>query len=244
MRKFLLFVSLLFIVAGNFLSAQTSGEQFFDEVTPGICGVFPLPNSPYLAHKEFSFSITSNFSPYKIFPYTKRAWLPALFTEFGFGVLGKYNVFLSGGIYPKNETEKLVFPWQAGIRFSLLKNEEREHLSLLLLYGQLRNLKYHPRDPNLTTRFNRLSKLDGVVEFNKKIFDIFFDLGIGYQYVWIDGSYWQEAAGNDIISYDSKKGYFMGNINFRKKIFIFTISLGAGISKDIPTFGLSISLPR
>jgi len=226
------------------LFGQTSGEQFFEGVTPGLSGIFAPLSSSYLRHKEFSISVSSVLSPYEVFPYNNRAVSPALFGEFGVGFFERFNVLLKVGTYPKNETEKRVTLLGAGLRLSILKNEKREHLSVLLSYNQLRDLKFHPQDPNFTAQYSRLSNINGRVELNKKFLWIFFGLGLGYQYNFIDGRYWQEAAGDDVTDFDENLGYFLGNVNVEKRFSWFGFGLGISVSKNFPVFNARLSFYR
>lgn len=223
------------------LFGQTSGEQFFEDVTPGLSGIFASVNSSYLSHKEFSISLSSVLSPYEVFPYNNRAESPAFFGEFGIGLFDKLNVLLKAGIYPKNETEKRATLLGAGLRLNILKNEEKEHLSFLLSYNQLRDLKFHPQDPNFTAQYSRLSHINGRIELNKKLLGIFFGLGLGYQYNLIDGKYWQEAAGLEVTDFDENMGYFLGNVNVEKRFSWIGFDLGVSMSKNIPAFNARLS---
>jgi len=234
------FLPLFFIPIWGLL-AQTSGVQFFQETTPGIAGIFAPLNTCLMA-REFSFSVSSVVSPYQLFPYEKRVIEPAFFGEFGLALWRRYNLFLKVGLYP--ETEKFVFPWQTGIGLDIFKNEQGEHLSTRLLYGQLQNLGFHPEDPNLTAVYRRFSKLDAIIEFNKRLWGISFGLAIGYQYLIVAGSYWQEALNDGATKYYKKDGTPLANIILRRNFPYFDIGLGFGINKGIPNFGFIISVVK
>lgn len=222
---------------------QTSGERFFEEVTPGLTGIFVPLSSSYLSHKEFSISLGSVLSQYEFFPYEKKAGSPAFFGEFGIGLFDRFAVFLKAGIYPKNETNRRVNLLGAGIRYTIFKNEKKDHLSFRLSYNTLSDLRFYPQDPNFTALYSRLSHIQTVAESNKKFLGIFFGIALGYQFHVIDGSYWQELAG-PVTDVDETMGSLLGKFTIEKRFSWIGVGIGGGISKKNPALSAHISLYR
>jgi hypothetical protein len=222
------------------LLGQTSGEQFFEEVTPGLGGIFVPTNSYYLTHKKFSVSFRVVLSPYKIFPYTTRAAHPALLGECDVGLFDRWAVVLKAGIYPENETDQSINPWGVGIQYTILNNEKQEHLSVLVSYHQLGDVQFHPRDPNFTARYDRLAGGLASIVVNKKLVGFLFGLKLGYQYCLIDGSYGQEAIGT-VTEYSEGMGYVIGHARVERRFSKLGIGIGLSVSKNLPVYSAYLS---
>ncbi len=222
------------------LFGQTNGEPFFEEVTPGLSGMFVPLSSSYVSHTELSITVGSVLSAYELFPYEKRATSPALFGEFSIGLFNRFALLLKAGTYPKNETDRRVNLFGAGFRYSVLKNENREHLSFRFSYNTLSDLRFHPQDPNFTARYNRLSNFQIIAELNKKFVGIFFGAAVGYQFNTINGSYWQELVGT-VTEFDETIGSFLGKFNIEKRFTWFGLGLGAGFSRNSPAVSAYVS---
>lgn len=222
------------------LFGQTNGEPFFEKVTPGLSGIFVPLSSSYISHTELSISVGSVLSAYELFPYEKRATSPAVFGEFGIGLFNRFALFLKAGTYPKNETDRRANLFGAGIRYSILKNENREHLSLRFSYNTFSDLRFHPQDPNFTAQYSRLSNFQIITEVNKKFVGLFFGATVGYQFNVIDGSYWQELVGT-VTEFDETIGSFLVKFNIEKRLAWFGFGLGASISKSSPAVSACVS---